>query len=101
MQSIAATRQGGYLEYKPMYITQIPIRRLNMDNPAEKAQHDAIVTLIEKMLALKAEYAQLENSLADRRHEVKESIERCDTAIDAAVYALYGLSADEITIVAG
>ena len=70
-----------------------------MDNPAEKAQHDALVALVEKMLSLKAESAQLENTLYDRRHEVQEAIERTDKAIDAAVYALYGLSEAEITIV--
>jgi hypothetical protein len=93
--------RGGYFRYFTQYIMQIPIRRLNLENPAEKAQHDKLVSLVEKMLVLKAQLAELENSLSDRRHEVRESLERTDKEIDNAVYALYGLSADEIAIVEG
>ncbi|MDQ7033612.1 MAG: TaqI-like C-terminal specificity domain-containing protein [Anaerolineae bacterium] len=91
--------KGGRLRWFSQDTTQIPIRKLDLNNPSEKAQHDKLVALVEKMLALKAEYAELEKSLNDRRHEVKESIERTDKAIDGLVYQLYGLTDEEIAIV--
>lgn len=101
IHSIAATKSGGYFEYKPMYISQIPIRTINFDDPADKANHDRMVTLVETMLRLKREHAEAEASFDDRRHELAAQIENTDKAIDALVYALYGLTEDEIAVVAG
>ncbi len=55
LKQIASTKQGGYFEQKPMYISQLPIRRIDFANPAEKSAHDEIVRLVEWMLALQKE----------------------------------------------
>ena len=34
------------------YLSQIPIHTINFSNPAEKAMHDKMVSLVERMLAL-------------------------------------------------
>lgn len=82
-------------------LRRLPIPRLNLDDPVQKSQHDAIVRLVEKMLALKAELARLENVLDDKRHQVQADIEYTDKQIDGLVYAVYGLTPEEIAVVEG
>nr|MCU0497086.1 hypothetical protein [Anaerolineae bacterium] len=60
-----------------------------------------IVGLVERMLRLKREHAEHSDLLSDRRHELAEEIRRVDGKIDAAVYGLYGLEADEIALIEG
>jgi hypothetical protein len=57
------------------------------------------VALVEKMMTLKADLPHLEDKLDERRHEGEEEITRMDVAIDQAVYALYGLTEDEIALI--
>lgn len=100
MRQISSTKQGGYYEQKPMYIAQLPIRRINFDDPAEKQLHDEIVAYVNEMLELQKEYATAaREKFADKMDALKRRIDTVDAAIDAAVYRLYGLSAEEIQIV--
>ncbi len=44
--------KGGRLRLKTEYLKQLPIRRIDFADPAEKTAHDAIVKLVEEMLDL-------------------------------------------------
>lgn len=99
LREIASTKQGGFFEQKPMYLSQLPIRTLNLSDPAERAMHDRMVGLVEEMLRLKKEHAAAESALEDRRHALARDIERTDREIDRLVYELYGLTEEEIAIV--
>jgi hypothetical protein len=101
MQQTSSSKQGGYFEYKPMYISQIPIPRLDLNDLAQKAQHDDLVRLVEKILALKSQHTHLQQTLDDKRHEVLADINTVDQQIDTAVYELYGLTEEEIKLVKG
>ena len=78
---------------------QSEIRTINFSDPADKARHDSMVTLVTKILDLnkKLQDARLdqENTLLSRQ------IEATDAAIDKLVYELYGLTPEEIAIVEG
>jgi len=78
--SIAAERQGGYFEYKPMYIEQLPIC------DATPAQRAAIESLVGKLLAAKGQGPQ---------------VAEWERELNALVYELYGLTEEEIAIVEG
>ena len=65
-----------------------------------KKQHDALVKLVEEMLELQKERAEV-GELDDRRHALKRRIEQVDKEIDELVYELYGLTEEEIRIVEG
>jgi adenine-specific DNA-methyltransferase len=80
IRSIAATKQGGFYEFKPMYVGQIPIPSTSQ---ADKA---ALEALVDRILAAKQ---------ADPQADVTD-LER---EIDEHVYRLYGLTPDEIRIV--
>lgn len=75
----AAVRSGGFLEFKPMYIENIPVA---LASPIQKSP---IIELVEKILS--------DPDSPDGPFLEKE--------IDALVYDLYGLTAEEIAIVEG
>ena len=79
------------------YLSRIPIPAINFSNSAEKAQHDKLVSLVERMLVLHKQSPRT----PQEQEMVKREIESTDRAIDKLVYALYGLSEEEIKIVEG
>jgi type I restriction-modification system DNA methylase subunit len=94
---ISSTKQGGYFEYKPMYVQSIPIRTVNHSDPSDVARHDRMVSLVDAMLSLKRQIAEARTS-----HEqtlLQRQIEATDKQIDQLVYELYGLTEEEIKIV--
>ncbi|MGD0079818.1 MAG: TaqI-like C-terminal specificity domain-containing protein [Methanoregula sp.] len=99
MHAISSTKQGGYYEYKPMYISKLPIRTINSADPTDMTRHDRMVMLVIQML-------DLTNRLEDAKldHEktlLQRQIEATDASIDTLVYELYGLTEEEIGIVEG
>ena len=52
LKKISSPFQGGYFAFNKQYIEQLPIHIISFSNPAEKAQHDKLVSLVERMLVL-------------------------------------------------
>jgi Eco57I restriction-modification methylase/restriction endonuclease TaqI-like protein/type I restriction and modification enzyme subunit R-like protein len=97
MRSISSTKQGGYFEYKPMYVQQLPIRTIDSSNAEDKARHDQMVQMVERMLDLNKKLAT-----ANTNHDktvLQRQIDATDNQIDRLVYELYGLTEAEIAIV--
>ncbi len=92
-------KANGFYIYKTMFLKTIPIRRINFAKPAEKAQHDKMVTLVERMLTLHKDKAAAR--LNAEKAMMQQQIEVTDKQIDALVYALYGLTDAEIKVVEG
>jgi len=78
----AAERQGGFLEYKPMYVSPLAIPNL----PPEKQK--PVERLVERILSAKQRDAEADVSALERE-------------LDELVYALYGLTPEEIKLVEG
>jgi hypothetical protein len=75
----------------------LPIRTIDFSNPAEKAQHDKLVALVENMLELKRKYHEMR---MDQDKELYErQIKMVDAQIDRVVYDLYELTEEEIKVV--
>ena len=98
MHSISSTKRGGYFEYKPMYLEQLPIRPIDFEDPEDVARHDRMVALVERMLDLHRKLAAA--AIPADKKLYQRQIEATDEEIDALVYELYGLTKDEIAIVA-
>ena len=81
-RQIGVERDGGYYEYKPMFIERLPIPKLSA------AKQRPLVRLVERILAAKAADAQADTSEAEME-------------IDRLVYGLYGLTEEEIATVSG
>jgi len=78
IQQIAASKQGGFFELKPMYVSQIPIPT------AGEGDRAAIENLVQKCLEAKG-----------------QNVKQWEQEIDAIVARLYGLSEDEMKIIRG
>ncbi|MEA2052076.1 MAG: Eco57I restriction-modification methylase domain-containing protein, partial [Euryarchaeota archaeon] len=97
IKQIGTCLQGGYYSYEKRFIEKLPISSIDFSNPAEKAQHDKLVSLVDNMLELKRKYHEM------RMEQDKELYERqikiVDAQIDRLVYDLYGLTGEEIKVV--
>ena len=87
-----------YLRFFGQYLSGFPIRTIDFDNPADVALHDKMVALVDTMLDL---HKKLPELAGIKREVIEAQIESTDREIDALVYRLYGLTADEIKIVEG
>ncbi|MBI5934554.1 MAG: N-6 DNA methylase [Chloroflexi bacterium] len=102
LKQISNVFRGGWITCTKQYVGQLPIRRIDFTNPAEKAAHDEIVSLVEKMLALQKEKQSYTSKLYDDEIQaVERQIAHVDEEINQRVYRLYGLTEEEIGIVEG
>jgi hypothetical protein len=99
LKSISTNFQHGYIALNRQYIEQLPIRPINFADPAEKAMHDQMVSLVERMLTLHKNLASAKTP--QEKESVQRQIQSTDGGIDKLVYELYGLSEEEIGIVEG
>jgi hypothetical protein len=76
---------------------ELPFSKIDLNNPAEKARHDKIVSLVDRMLELHKRHP----NTPQEQEMVKREIESTDKQIDKLVYELYGLTEEEIKIVEG
>jgi hypothetical protein len=84
-------------QFKVNELAQFPIPALDLSKKADKATHDNLVSLVDKMLELKQKEAAEPNQ--HLKTMITRQIEGVDKAIDTAVYKLYGLNAEDIKIV--
>jgi len=76
---------------------ELPFRAINFNDPTDKAQHDRIVSLAERMLDLHKQLAEVKE--AQTKTVLQRQIEATDPQIDQMVYEVYGLTEEEIKIV--
>ena len=90
-------RSSKFIPSSPLSRTyvKLPIRPINFSNPTDKARHDKMVSLVERMLELHKRSPRT----PQEQEMVKREIESTDRAIDRLVYELYGLIEEEIAIV--
>jgi len=97
--NIAVERQNGFYEYLTQYVERFPIYEIDANDPDDVAARDAIVDHVDTMLDLHAQRADATTDA--ERDTLQQRIDETDAEIDRLVYALYGLSDEEIAIVEG
>jgi hypothetical protein len=86
-----------FTEIKIVYIRQLPTHTIDFSDPAEKTQHDKLVSFVDNMLELQKKHHE---ARMERDKELYErQIEIVDAQIDRLVYDLYGLSEEEVRII--
>lgn len=93
MKSIAATKQGGYFEYKPMYVSKLPIPKLSEKQKEEITEN---VNLI-----LQLNEAGRMGKFQKDLDQIKQRLKHAEEKINQLVYQLYELTPEEIKIVEG
>ena len=91
--------QGGFYRLKMIYIKQLSIKQIDHTNKSEKNLHDEIVKLVETMLQLQQQ--KQSSHLPNELQQLEQRIVYTDAAINKKVYALYGLSEEEVRVVEG
>jgi hypothetical protein len=91
--------RAGEFRYRLIYqyMEKVPIRVINFSDPAEKAAHDRMVSLVERMLALHKQFPRT----PQEKEMLQREMQSTDQAIDTLVYELYGLTEAEIGVVEG
>jgi hypothetical protein len=84
-------------QVKKSHVEQLPIPVLDLSNKTDKAKHNRIVSLADRMLELKKLEAAERNT--DRKALIAKQISGINRAIDSVVYELYGLSEGEVRVV--
>jgi len=93
LKSICAERQGSFIEQKPVYVSQVPIKKPTKEQEIEITQH------VEKMLQLNEKLLQIGDKLTDERAAIEDEIKETDSEIDNLVYDIYGLTNAEKEII--
>ncbi len=92
--------KGAFTKIRTNQLARLPIRVINFDHPADKAKHNQVVSLVERMLELQKQLSAAQ--VPQAKTLLKRQIALTDRQIDELVYALYNLSEeDEIKIVEG
>ncbi len=81
-------------------LEKLPIYKIDFSDKKEKAKHDKLVKLADKMLRLNKDLQKLDSMLDEKEYkEIKEEIEKTDKEIDAGVFGLYRLTDKEINLI--
>ena len=87
-----------FAEIKINHLAEIPIYKIDFSDKKEKAKHDKLVKLTDKILKLNKQLQSTpENS--DKWNGIKKEIGKVDGEIDERVFELYGLGEEEIGII--
>ncbi len=85
--------KGRSREYFNEPMSKIPIRTIDFKNPKEKASHDKLVSLVDRMLELHKKKNSM--PLSAEREKIEREIAVTDEKIDEIVYGLYGITEEE------
>jgi len=90
--------RAGQYRYRLIYqyMGKVPIRVIDFTAKADKERHGRMLTLVEGMLDLHQRVAAAAHP--DDKTRLQRQIDVTDQEIDRLVYALYGLTEEEITI---
>ena len=84
---------GGYYSFNRQYIEPIPIRPIDFKDSNDKASHDYLVALVQRMLELHQRLYDAKTPTDKGR--LQRQIDAADQEIDGLVYDLYGLTEEE------
>ena len=86
-------------EVKKENVEKLLIRTIDFKKPSEKAVHDKLVSLVDRMLELHKKKSSMPPSA--EREKVEREIAVTDEKIDDIVYGLYGITEEERKVLEG
>jgi hypothetical protein len=78
-------------------MSPLPIRTIDFKKPSEKAVHDKLVSLVDRMLELHKKKNSMSPSA--ERERVEREIAVTEEKIDEIVYGLYGVTEEERKVI--
>jgi adenine-specific DNA-methyltransferase len=93
-------RQGNQLQIDKEVLLHFPFPQVDLSNAKGKKLYDGIVILATKVIELKRELESIKSSgkdiFGEESKELQADIEKTKAQIDESVFALYGLTSEEI-----
>ena len=83
----------------PNDFRQIPIHQIDFGEPRQVAAHEKLAGMAAAMLALYGQWSKVDSSA--QKEKLERQIAATDAELDRLVFALYGLSAAQISVVEG
>ena len=96
-QTVREGDQRAFPQVKIGTLRRLPIRRLDLTDQRDGAQHDAIVSAVRQLLALHEEQSKALDAI--ERERCHEAIANEDHRLDRLIYELYRLTAEEVAII--
>ena len=93
LKSICAERRGNFIEQKPVYVSQVTIKKPTREQGIEITQH------VEKILQLNEKLLKIGDKLTDERAVIEDEIKKIDSEIDEQVYKIYEITESEKKII--
>jgi type I restriction-modification system DNA methylase subunit len=84
-------------EVKKTNVAKLPIRSIDFSDRADRARHQRMVMMVERMLDMNKRLAAAKTP--DDKTRIQRQIDATDRQIDQLVYELYGLTEEEIKVV--
>ncbi len=97
LKQVSTRFQNGYFAANKQYIEQLPIRLIDFSDSEDKAKHDRMVILVDRMIVLHKQ--KLEAKTPYNKERIDREIAHTDQEIDDLVYNLYELNKNEIQII--
>ena len=88
-----------FAELKINVLNTIPTKKVDLQNPTQKSQHDHMVSLVDQMLATQKKLHATSSSIEKKQYQQDADI--LDKQIDTLVYELYELTPEEVKVVEG
>ena len=95
--AVQESNQKAFPQVKVRALRNLPIRTLDLSQTDERKTHDQLVTLVERMLAVQKRMGHAET--AHEQEALSRESAAVDRQINAAAYALYELTPEEIAAV--
>jgi type I restriction-modification system DNA methylase subunit len=98
---VSAPFRGGYFSANRQFLSLLPIRTIDFSDPLDKARHDRMVAVVERMLELnKKKHSFPQSGIAPSELDrLERQIAATDAEIDELVYELYGITDEERKII--
>ena len=97
LKSLASTKQGGYFEYKPMYVSKIPIKIADESSEKGRRIKSEIEIYVNQILNLNLEKSEVK--VPSKQEQIQNKIDFCEERINQLVYKLYDLTEEEINLI--
>jgi len=89
--------KGAFTKMRTNQLARFPIRTIDFDSPDDKAVHDKMVKLVDRMLGLHKRLTGAK--VPAEKTRIQRQINTTDNQIDNLTYDLYNLTQEEIKIV--
>ncbi len=94
VKSRASTFRGDYYSHGKQFIETLPIYKIDFENPAEVANHNQIVEMVQNIMQLKEQLASAPN--ATHRTVLEHSITAINAELNSAIDELYQVESQEV-----